>query len=76
MIFYQDTIKLNEDNNEIDRTKKYKKLKFEVRLPQSTLEKLAIMSLGIIQTGKNALNAIKGKNDESTTRACMNLIQN
>lgn len=69
LIFYQEVTKLNDDGTDINKGKKCKRLKFEVRLPPHALENLSKMYLGMTQARNYALDSTKGNNDKNVTRS-------
>jgi len=69
LIFYQEITRLNDEGTEINKGKKCKRLKFEVRLPSLALENLSKMYLGLTQARSYALDSTKGNNDKNVTRS-------
>jgi hypothetical protein len=69
LIFYQEVTKINEGSDDIEKGKKFKRLKFEVRLPPKVLENLSKMYLGLIQARNFALESTKGNNNQDVTRS-------
>jgi hypothetical protein len=69
LIFYQEITKVNDSNNDIEKNKRCKRLKFEVRIPRSTLEKLSTIAFALLYAEKTTLKSTEGKDDAKVTRA-------
>jgi hypothetical protein len=69
LIFYQEVTKVNEAGTDIEKSKKCKRLKFEIRIPRRALQKLSSIALGLIQAEKYALDSTQGRQEQEVTRA-------
>lgn len=58
-----------EDDSEIEKNIRYKRLKFEVRIPQITLEQLVMKSFLLIETRSKSIKAVGGQKDKNTSKA-------
>ena len=69
IVFYEKLTRI--EKGQIDKKKKHKLIKLEVRLTQQTLQRMSFASLGLLNAKRHALE-LKGKaknNDPSTERA-------
>jgi hypothetical protein len=61
LIFYQYAIKV--DDHRLDKNKRYKRLKFEVRLPLASTERLARNGSALVGLHVRTLHMVAGKSD-------------
>jgi hypothetical protein len=69
LIFYQDMVEVNQEDDDIVRNQKRKRLKFEIKIPHRALKQLARISLDVMNANDSMLEATTGKNDDATTSA-------
>lgn len=69
LIFYQNITTTSSDSSELEKDKIVKRMKFEVRIPQITLEQLAKKSFLLIHTRNNSIKAVSTQKDKKTSKA-------
>jgi len=69
LIFYQYATELNDDNSNIEKNKKCKKLKHEIRLPNDALERLFNDALTLIKMNNMAVNLVSPEKEFNTRRS-------
>ena len=68
LIFYQDVVKVTDDHK-IDKNTRRKRLKFEVRLPLTTVQRLTNNGSNLVNLHYHTLNLVQGKKDPKVIEA-------
>jgi len=69
LIFYQYATELNDDKSDIEKNKKCKKLKHEIRLPSDVLGRLSTVALQLTNLSNMAVSLASPQKEFNTRRA-------